>query len=134
MREQQFLRLLQRCDCLLMRDGGEVIQKIAKRMTAREVVDERLEGNASSHEDRCASENLGIDVNDAFVASQAPNRNRICWPFAYRAQADEAAHRSADVQIEHPYSVGVSRARSVAPGSSAGSLEIRRYAVANLPA
>ena len=68
-----------------MRDGGEVIQKIAKRMAAREVVDERLEGDASSYEDGCASENLGIDVNDAFVVSQAQNRNRICWLFAYRS-------------------------------------------------
>src|SRR5258706_259875 len=67
-----------------MRDGGEVIQKIAKRMAAREVVDERLEGDASSYEYGCASENLGIDVNDAFAASQVQNRNRICWPFAYR--------------------------------------------------
>jgi hypothetical protein len=89
LREQQFLHLLQRCDGLLVRHGGEVIQKIAKRMAACEVVDERLEGDAGSHEDRCASENLRIDVNDAFVASHVQNRNRICWLFARRSPEDE---------------------------------------------
>ena len=104
-------------------------------MAAREVVDERLEGDASSHEDRCASENVGIDVNGAFVASQVPNRNRICWPFAFRGLVGRSSSSfGRDVQIEHPHSVGVARARSVVPGSSAGGLEIRRYAVANLPA
>src|SRR5258706_195613 len=106
-----------------MRDGGEVIQKIAKRMAAREVVDERLEGDASSYEYGCASENLGIDVNDAFAASQVQNRNRICWPFAYRVprgRSSSSFGETLQLEFGHPHSVGVARARSVAPGSSAG--------------
>ncbi len=64
MRNQQFLRLLERSHSLRVRHRGEVIQKVAQGMAAFDVVDQSLQRNASPNEDRRSTEDLGIDMDN----------------------------------------------------------------------
>ena len=73
MRNQQVLRLIQSRDCLFARHAGKVFQKLAERMPAFEIVDERLKRDTRSDENRRASENLGIGVND-WIGHDLQNR------------------------------------------------------------
>src|SRR5215831_9678442 len=45
-------------------DGGEIIKKLIKRVTAFDVVDERLHGHTRAHKHWRATQDLGVRVND----------------------------------------------------------------------
>ncbi len=67
MRNQKFLRLLERRDCLLARDTREVFQKVGERVPALDVVNQSLERYASADEDRSAPEDLRIRMYNSPV-------------------------------------------------------------------
>src|SRR5882757_3407249 len=57
-------RLLQRRDGNLGCDGREILEKRDQRVTAFDVVDQRLHGNARADEHRRAAQDIRIGVND----------------------------------------------------------------------
>ncbi len=65
MRNQQFLRLLERGNRLLSTDGGKVVEELCQRVPAFQIIDQGLQGYPSSDENGSSAENLRIGVNDA---------------------------------------------------------------------
>src|SRR5262249_13493347 len=64
--EQRFLRLLQRGDGLFLRNRREVLEELRERLARFEIVEERLERHAGSHENRRPAHDLRISMHDEF--------------------------------------------------------------------
>jgi len=58
---------LQDGNSLFARDRREIVEKFVEALPAFQIIDEVSEGDASSDEDRCASENLRIAVDDLLL-------------------------------------------------------------------
>src|SRR5262249_54892013 len=61
---QVSFRLLERGDGNVTRDGREVVKEFIQRMTALDVVDQRLHGDAGSDEHRGAAQDVRVGMND----------------------------------------------------------------------
>lgn len=70
-RYQQLLGLFQCRHCLLVGYRREIVQELSERMPAFEVVDQVLQGNPSSHEDRRSAQDVWIRVDDVVVSHAA---------------------------------------------------------------
>ena len=62
--DQVGLGLLEGCNSNFSSDGGEVVKKLFQRVTAFDVVDEGLYGNARANKHRGAAQNVGVRAND----------------------------------------------------------------------
>src|SRR5579862_3426909 len=61
---QAGFRLLERCNGNLPGDGREVVKKLVQRVTALDVVDQRLQRNARSDEYRRTAQDVWVGANN----------------------------------------------------------------------